>query len=100
MDDLHISITAETLFEIGPIAFTNSMFVMFIVMALILIVFSFSARKAQVVPDRRQGVAEMIVEFLLNLVESTAGKRIGRRIFPLVAGLFIFILFANSSGLL
>lgn len=100
MDDLHISITAETLFEIGPVAFTNSMFVMFVVMALILIVFSALARKAKVVPDRSQGVLEMLVEFLLNLVESTAGKRIGRRIFPLVAGLFIFILFANFSGLL
>jgi F-type H+-transporting ATPase subunit a len=98
--ELHISLAAETLFHIGPIPVTNSMLVMFVVMALILIVFSYLARKAQAVPGRAQGVAELIVEFLLNLVESTAGKRIGRRIFPLVAGLFIFILFSNFSGLL
>ena len=41
----------------------------------------------------------MIVEFLLGLVEGTAGKRAGRRIFPLVGAIFIFILFANYSGL-
>lgn len=98
--DLHISIAAEPLFHIGPVAVTNSMLVMFIVMALILIVFSYLARRAQVVPGRSQGVAELIIEFLLNLVESTAGKSIGRRIFPLVASLFIFIIFANFSGLL
>ena len=100
MEDLHISLAAETLFEIGPVSVTNSMLVMFLVMAAILIVFSLLARRAQTVPGRAQGVVELIVEFVLNLVESTAGKRIGRRIFPLVAGLFIFILFANLSGLL
>lgn len=98
--ELHISLAAEALFHIGPIAVTNSMLVMFLVMAAILIVFSLLARKAQTIPGRSQGVLELIVEFLLNLVESTAGKRIGRRIFPLVAGLFIFILFANFTGLL
>jgi F-type H+-transporting ATPase subunit a len=98
--ELHISLAAETLFHIGPIPVTNSMLVMFLVMAAILIVFSVLARKAQSVPGRSQGVLELIVEFLLNLVESTAGKRIGRRIFPLVAGLFIFILFSNFTGLL
>lgn len=98
--DLHVEIKAETLFNIGPIPVTNSMLVMFIVMALILIVFSALARKAQTVPGRSQGVLEMVVEFLLNLVESTAGKRLGRRIFPLIAGLFIFIILANFSGLL
>jgi F-type H+-transporting ATPase subunit a len=73
---------------------------MFIVMALLLIVFSSIARKAQVVPTRGQGVLEVMVEFLLGLVEGTAGKRLGRQIFPLVAGIFIFIAFSNYSGLL
>lgn len=100
--ELHISIGAEALFHIGPVAITNSMLVMFLVMAMLLIVGSWLARKAQAnpVPGRASGIAEMIVEFLLNLVETTAGKRIGRRIFPLISGLFIFILFANFSGLL
>jgi F-type H+-transporting ATPase subunit a len=76
------------------------MFMMFVVMALILIVFTIIARGAKYIPGRAQGVVEMIVEFILDLVEGTAGRRIGRRIFPLVAGIFIFILFANFSGLL
>ena len=97
--DIHVELAAEELFKIGPIPVTNSMLTMFIVMALILIIFSSIARKAQMVPGRGQGFLESIAEFLLGLVEGTAGKRVGRRIFPLIAGLFIFILFANYSGL-
>ncbi|HEY7030973.1 MAG TPA: F0F1 ATP synthase subunit A [Thermomicrobiales bacterium] len=96
---IEVSLAAEELFKIGPIPVTNAMLTMFIVMALILIVFSAIARKATLVPGRGQGVLEAIAEFLLGLVEGTAGKRVGRRIFPLIGALFIFILFANYSGL-
>jgi F-type H+-transporting ATPase subunit a len=100
--EIHVSLPAETLFHLGPVPVTNSMLVMFLVMAALLIIGSWLARKAQSqpIPGRAAGVAELIVEFLLNLVESTAGKRIGRRVLPLVAGLFIFILFSNFTGLL
>jgi F-type H+-transporting ATPase subunit a len=97
--DIHVELAAEKLFKIGPIPVTNSMLTMFIVMALILIVFSSIARRAQMVPGRGQGILEGIAEFLLGLVEGTAGRRVGRQIFPLISGIFIFILFANYSGL-
>ena len=99
--EVHVELAAETLFHIGPIPVTNSMITMLIVMALILLVGSVIARRAQTVPTgRAQSIFELIAEFLLGLVEGTAGKRAGRRIFPLVGGLFIFIIFANFSGLL
>ncbi len=101
--DLHISLAAETLFHIGPIPITNSFLVMILVMTALLIVFSLMARRITVDPrkgGRFGGVGEMIVDFLLNLVESTGGKALGRRIFPLVSGLFIFIIFSNFTGLL
>lgn len=98
--DLHVELAAETLFDIGPIPVTNSMLMMFVVMGVILLVGSMIARKLQVVPGRTQGVIELLVEFLLGLVEGTAGKRLGRRIFPLIGALFIFIIFSNWTGLL
>lgn len=98
--EVHVSIAAETLFNVGPIPITNSFLTMLIVMAFIIITGTVIARKAQIIPgSRSQGMAELIVEFLLSLVESTAGKAAGRRVFPLVAGIFIFILFGNYSGL-
>jgi F-type H+-transporting ATPase subunit a len=98
--DVHVEIAAETLFHIGPIPVTNSMLTMFIVMGVILLVLSAIARRAQVVPSRSQSALELVAEFLLSLVETTAGKRLGRRIFPLIGALFIFIIVANYSGLL
>jgi len=98
--DVHVEIAAETLFNIGPIPVTNSMLTMFLVMGFLLLVGWLIAKNAKEVPGHYQGVFEVIVEFLLGLVEPTAGKKLGRQIFPLVGALFIFILFANYSGLL
>ncbi|HUG17133.1 MAG TPA: F0F1 ATP synthase subunit A [Thermomicrobiales bacterium] len=105
MDDLHVSIEAESLFEIGlgPLGtfnFTNSFLMMLVVMAFLIIGGAIIARGATVIPSRGQSIFEMVAEFLLGLVEATAGKRVGRRIFPLIGALFIFIIVANYSGLL
>lgn len=98
--DVEVEIAAETLFNVGPIPVTNSMLTMFIVMGLIIGVGWLIARRAQLIPGRGQSLLEMIVEFLMGLVEASAGKRLGRQIFPLVGGIFIFVLVANYSGLL
>jgi F-type H+-transporting ATPase subunit a len=100
MEDIHISLKAETLFHIGPFPFTNSFLTMLIVMALLLLVGAAIARKAQAVPSRGQGAFELVVEFLLNLAESAAGRQAGRRVFPLIGSIFIFIAFANYTGIL
>jgi F-type H+-transporting ATPase subunit a len=102
-EDIHISLYAETLFHIGPVPITNSFLVMILVMTFLLLFFSWLARKIQNDPrdgGRAGAFGETIIEFLLSLVESTGGKALGRRIFPLVAGLFIFIITANFTGLL
>jgi len=99
--DIHISLAAEELFKIGPIPVTNSMMTMFLVMIVVLAVGTLIARKAQTVPTgKAQGLAELLIGFLVDLVEGTGGKRLGRRILPLISGIFIFILFSNFSGLL
>ena len=98
--DVHVEIAAETLFEIGPLAVTNSMVTMFAVMGVILLGGWLTARGMKMIPGRGQSTAELVVEFLLGLVEGSAGKTAGRRIFPLVGAIFIFIAIANYSGLL
>ncbi len=98
--DLHISVAPEVLFHLGPIPITNSMLTMFAVMTILLIVFIFVARRATAVPTRGQSIIELILEFIMDLVEATAGRRLGRRLLPLISGMFIFIFFANLTGLL
>jgi F-type H+-transporting ATPase subunit a len=101
MDDIHVSLRAEELFKIGPVPVTNSMLTMFLVMALVLTVFTLIARRATMIPQGKgQGLLEMLIGFIVDLVEGSGGKRLGRRILPLISGVFIFILFSNFSGLL
>jgi F-type H+-transporting ATPase subunit a len=98
--EIHVEIAAETLFNIGPIPVTNSMLTMFAIMGLLLLIGWLIARRLTVVPGRAQGLVEIIVGFILGIVEGTAGRTAARRLIPLVGGMFIFILFANYSGLL
>ncbi|CAN5581452.1 F0F1 ATP synthase subunit A [soil metagenome] len=98
--NVHVELAAETLFKIGPVPVTNSMVTMWGVMAILILVFWLAARKKQAVPGKFQMIIELIVDFIKNLVISTAGPKLGRKIMPLIMGLFVFILFANLSGLL
>jgi len=98
--EIHISIAAETLFMVGPVPVTNSMLTMFIVMGLLLLIGGAIARGAKIVPGRWQGLFEVSADFVLQLVESTGGRSFGRRLFPLVGALFLFIAVANYSGVL
>ena len=57
--------------------------------------FAFGAtRKMREVPGRLQGLFEMLTDALYNLAKSTAGPN-ARKIFPLMATIFLFLLIAN-----
>lgn len=99
--DIHVSIAAETLFSVGPLNITNSFLTMILVMALVLLGGMWIARRATLQSNGfGQFIFESVVDFMLGIVENTAGKRVGRRIWPLIGGLFIFIILSNYSGLL
>lgn len=98
--EIHISIAAETLFVVGPVKVTNSMFMMFVVMGILLIAGAAIARGAKPVPGRWQSLFEVSAAFILELVETTGGRSFGRRIYPMIGAVFMFILFANYSGIL
>jgi F-type H+-transporting ATPase subunit a len=46
----------------------------------------------RLIPDKRQGMAEVVVEGLLNFVESVAGKKHARMLFAGVATIFIYVI--------
>lgn len=96
-----ITLAPDELFQIGPITITNSNLSMIIVMVFLVLVFFFITRKMQMVPGRKQALGEVTVEGLLGLAVSTSGNRaLSRRIFPLAATIFIFVLCSFYFGLL
>lgn len=68
-----------------------------IAVAAVLMLMAGSARK--LVPGKLQSLAEMMVDFIRNMILETMGKD-GMKFFPLVATLFVFILFSNYIGLI
>src|SRR6266705_4424496 len=75
-----------------------------VVMMWIIIVLAFSlliiaARQQRLVPTRLQSLAEILVEFIRNMIMDTMGEK-GMKFFPFVATLFVFILFCNILGLI
>ena len=93
MSEIHISLVAETIFRLGPLAINNSMLVTWLVTIAIIIFIRLSLTNKKV-----WDVAEMIFEGLLNFFEQIVGKN-AREFFPLVSTFFIFILLGNWSGL-
>ena len=66
----------------------------------LIIAFWIAGRKAALVPGSFQSIVEMVVSFISDMVYGSAGRRLGRKILPLILGLFIFIWIANLTGLL
>ena len=92
---LEIRIQPEVIFYIGPLPVTNTLLCTWISILILVVFFFFATRRRALVPSGIQNVAEYLIEYLLGLVEGVSGKEKGRRFFPLVATLFIFIITCN-----
>ncbi|MEW6239145.1 MAG: F0F1 ATP synthase subunit A [Candidatus Omnitrophota bacterium] len=79
--------------------FENQIFA-FIVIGVIAYLFWAASQKRSLIPGRLQAVAEMLIESLLGLICSILGEKEGRKHFPFLASLFIFILGMNWFGLI
>lgn len=87
--------------EIGglDLSFTNSALWMVIATGVATLVLTVGARRRALVPGRMQLVAEMAYEFIANMIRDNVGDA-GRRYFPYIFTLFMFILIGNLLGLI
>lgn len=98
---MEISIAAEKLFSLGWLPVTNALLIGVIVSALLMFFVTRVMKNLALVPRGLQNIIEIIFEALLNLVESvTQDKKQARQFFPLIATIFLFVLFSNWAGLL
>ncbi|OSQ39456.1 F0F1 ATP synthase subunit A [Thalassospira mesophila] len=96
-------------FEIKPLAdlsvggfdvsFTNSALWMVIAAVLVTAFMTLSMRRGALVPGRWQGAAEVMYEFVANMLKDNVGTA-GRKYFPFVFTLFMFVLFGNLLGMI
>ena len=95
---LHVSISAEPLFTIGPLTVTNSMVGAVLASAILLFLTWVFLRRPQLVPGRIQSLIEWPIEWVAGIVQGSTSRWKGY--VALVTGLFLMILVANWIGLL
>jgi F-type H+-transporting ATPase subunit a len=87
-------------FNLGPLQFTSSTVITWIV-ALGLIIFAqLATRNIQMVPSGLQNFAEWLVEGMYDFFTEILGKELVKKTFWFFCTLFLFILFTNWIGLI
>lgn len=96
-------------FEVYPIiplqiagydlSFTNASLWMCAAIVAATLVLMVGSRKRQLVPGRWQSGAEMMVDFVGDIVVENSGKG-GMKYFPFIFTLFMFVLFGNLLGMI
>lgn len=90
----------EPFYKLGPIYITNTLIAAWLGILVLIGLFYFATRKMRLVPKGLQNFAETIIEIFLNFVEGVAGRENGRRFFPIVATIFLYVLINAWMGLL
>ena len=87
--------------EVGGVdlSYTTSALWMTITVIGVTAFLTLSMRGGRLVPGRWQSMAEMSYEFIAGMVRENVGNE-GRRYFPFVLTLFLFILFGNLMGMI
>lgn len=89
----HPELPAEEVFHLLGFPVTNSIISAWITIVF-LVGFSFAiTRRMKFVPGRLQGVFEALLGWLFSFCQSVAGEKNGRRFFPIVATIFLFVAF-------
>jgi F-type H+-transporting ATPase subunit a len=78
----------------NDISISNSIFTMWIVMGILVVLGFVSTRAVREVPGRFQGLIELMVQFLVDFMKDAGGPRVVRYL-PLFGTLFLFALLSN-----
>ena len=95
-----VDLPSFTLPGVGAIdmSITNSTVAMLVAATLVILFFAVTTAKAAVVPGRLQVIGEGIFSYIDDLVVGIIGNE-GRKFFPYIFTLFVFILAMNMLGL-
>jgi len=81
------------------VSFTNSAFMMCVVVVLVTLLMTVGMGRRRLVPTRIQSIAEMSYELIAKMLGDLVGGKGAEKFFPFVFSLFMFILLGNLVGL-
>lgn len=96
----HPELPAEVVFHLFGLPITNSIIAAWITI-IFLVGFSYLiTRRIKLIPGRLQSAFEFLLGWLYDFCSGAAGERNGRRFFPIVATIFLFVAFNAWLALL
>jgi F-type H+-transporting ATPase subunit a len=95
-----IELPPEAIAHFGSFPIMNSMITAWISIIVIVLLSFFAFRRMKFVPSGLQGVMEFIYGALLSFCVSVAGEKNGRRFFPVMATIFLFVIVNAWMGLI
>lgn len=102
MATIHVpTLASETIAHIGSFGIRNTLLMAWITMILLIGLASIGRlRGYKLVPNRLQALLELMIEGLLALINSVMqDQKMTRKVFPMIATFFLFIMIANWLGI-
>jgi F-type H+-transporting ATPase subunit a len=87
-----VELPASTIFHLGPLPVTNTILTSWITVAILLLIAFLVTNRSKLVPGKLQSLVEMVLEWMYNFCKDVAGEKYGRKFFPLVTTIFLFVL--------
>ncbi len=81
------------------VSINKAVLIMWVVVGLVAVLMVLAGSARELVPGKLQSLAEILVDFIRGIILDTMGQG-GMKFFPLIATLFLFILFCNLIGLI
>ena len=81
------------------LSFTNSSFAMLITVLIITLFLTLTVNTRSIIPSRMQLISELMYNFIAQLLSDTVGDN-GKKYFPFVFSLFMFVLIGNMIGMI
>jgi F-type H+-transporting ATPase subunit a len=95
-----LQLKASRVGEVFGVPVTNSMVATWLVALVLVVLTQLAVRRASLVPNRLQGILEVVLDGLFGFLSGLMGEPLARKTFWFLATLFLFILTANWCGLL
>jgi F-type H+-transporting ATPase subunit a len=97
----HVILPAEGIVHLSFFTITNTLIASWLTIIVLVVFFYFCTRKMSINrPGKLQILAEFVVESLLNFIKGAAGEKNARILFPVVATIFLYVMFNAYLALL
>jgi len=96
----HVQLPADGIFHISGFTVTNTLLASWVSIIVLVALAWAVTRRIKLIPSRLQSLLEFAIEWMLNLCVDVAGEKNGRRFFPVITTIFLFVLFNAWLGLI